>query len=411
MGKKESELKKLEELAESFTSMGALTRMVRNSYTRLESRIDDEYSRLARVNVLLRESLQERNRLASYLNNILESIDSGVIVTDQNGHIRIFNSAASQFTGVAVSKAMGADYFELLDSAGSVEAKSVLSGQKSSVSGEKTLRPEGGPEIPVAYSITRLRPFEDDCMDGIVEILYNLTETRKLEQVLQRVSTLAALGEMAATVAHEIRNPLSGIAGFASLLYRDLEKDGKNIETVKKIKKGVDVLNTIVDNLLDFTKVVDPNRMEIYPADFIEETIEEVRADLESRNHTFEIEKGSSKLRARVDPDLFRQIVVNLAKNAVQTSPEGGHVRLKLTRSSPEGLVLDVEDDGPGISESIKDRIFMPFFTTRTNGIGLGLATVKKLVELHGGRVMADNRPGGGAVFTVDIPNIKGDIS
>lgn len=410
MGNKEAELKKLEELAESLTGMGALTQMVRNSYTKLESKIDDEYSRLARINNLLRESLEERNRLANYLNNILESIDSGVIVTDQKGRIRIFNSAASRFTGVTAQEALGKDYFELLRNFASREAKLVLAGEKSSVSGEKTLRGEKGEEIPVAYSISSLQRFENDNMDGMVEILYNLAETRRLEENLQRISTLAALGEMAATVAHEIRNPLSGIAGFASLLNRDLENDAKNIETVQKIKKGVDALNAIVTNLLDFTKTVDPNRLEINPAELIEETIEEVKADLESRNHTFEIEKGSSRLRARVDPDLFRQIVFNLAKNAIQTNPRGGHIKLKLTKSSPANLVLDVEDDGPGISEGVKSRIFMPFFTTKTNGIGLGLATVKKLVELHGGRVLADNKPEGGAVFTVNIPNIKGDL-
>lgn len=411
MGKKETELKKLEELAESLTGMGAFTQMVRNSYTKLESKIDDEYTRLARINDLLRKSLQERNRLANYLNNILESVDSGVIVTDQNGRIKIFNSAASRYTGVTAQDALGADYFDLPGVSASGEAAMVLNGERSSVSGEKTLHGGEDEEIPVAYSITRLQRFEDDNMDGIVEIIYNLTETRKLEENLQRVSTLAALGEMAATVAHEIRNPLSGIAGFASLLYRDLENDTNNIETVQKIKKGVDALNAIVTNLLDFTKTVDPNRLEINPADLIEETLEEVKVDLESRNHTFEVEKGSAKLKVKLDPDLFRQIVFNLAKNAIQTNPEGGHIRLRLTKSSPANFVLDVEDDGPGISDSIKSRIFMPFFTTKTNGIGLGLATVKKLVELHGGRVVAENRPEGGAVFTINIPDIKGDLS
>jgi PAS domain S-box-containing protein len=411
MGKKESELKKLEELAASLTGMGTLTQMVRNSYTKLESKIDDEYSRLARVNDLLRKSLEERNRLANYLNNILESIDSGVIVTDQDGRIKIFNSAAARFTGIAAADALGADYFSLPGNTATGGARLVTAGEKNSVSGEKVIMSGKDRAVPVAYSITRLRRFEDDTLGGMVEILYNLTETKKLEMNLQRVSTLAALGEMAATVAHEIRNPLSGIAGFASLLYRDLRDDGKNIDTVQKIKKGVEALNSIVTNLLDFTKTVDPNRLEINPAELVEETIEEVKADLESRNHTFEIEKGTRKLRASLDPDLFRQIVFNLAKNAIQTNPEGGRVRLKLTKSSPSSLILDVEDDGPGISESIKDRIFMPFFTTKTNGIGLGLATVKKLVELHGGRVEVDNKPGGGAVFTVNIPNIKGDLS
>lgn len=411
MENKETELRKLEELAESFTNMGALTRMVRDSYTMLESKIDDENTRLARVNDLLRKSLEERNRLANYLNNILESVNSGVIVTDHEGRISIFNSAAERFTGISAGSALGKYYKDALRTAASPEADRVIAGKMSSASGEKTLRPRSDIEIPVAYSISSLRPFENNKMGGAVEIFYNLTEIRKLEDNLRRISTLAALGEMAATVAHEIRNPLSGIAGFAALLARDLEGDHENLETVNKIRKGVNALNAIVTNLLDFTKTVDPNRMEIDPAELIEETMEEVKADLESRNHIFNFERGSLKLRANIDPDLFRQIVFNLAKNAVQTNPDGGHVKLKLSKSSPANLVLRVEDDGPGIPDEIRDRIFTPFFTTKTNGIGLGLATVKKLVELHGGRIEAENRPGGGAVFTLDIPNIKGDLS
>jgi PAS domain S-box-containing protein len=410
MNMKETELKKLEELAESLTDMGALTQMVRNSYSILESRIDDENSRLARINDLLRRSLEERNRLANYLKNILDSIDSGVIVTDREGRISIFNAAAEHFTGIKSETAMGRFYNDVLGVAASPDAERIITGQVTSSAGEKILRPREDVEIPVAYSMTRLCNFGSDKMDGLVEIFYNLTEIRRLEDNLQRISTLAALGEMAATVAHEIRNPLSGIAGFTALLERDLEGDKRNLDTVKKIKKGVKVLNGILSNLLDFTKTVDPNRMEIDPALLIEETVDELKTDLESRKHFFEIEKGTSKLRVNLDPDLFRQIVFNLAKNAVQTTPDGGHVRLKLHKSPEEDFILQVEDDGPGIPNEIKDHIFTPFFTTKTNGIGLGLATVKKLVELHGGRIEASNRPEGGAVFTVGIPDNKGAL-
>ncbi len=411
MGKKENELEKLEKLAESLTDMGAITQIVRNSYTRLESKIDDENSRLARVNDLLRESLVERNRLANYLNNILESIDSGVIVTDKGGRINIFNTAAEKFTGIPAESALGENYGRILGKSASPEADLIINGEISSASGEKTLRPEEGVGIPTAYSISKLRKFGDDSMEGMVEIIYNLTETKQLEQKLQHLSTLAALGEMAATVAHEIRNPLAGISGFTSLLREDLEDDEKNRDTVMKISRGVDALNSIVGNLLDFTKSVSPNRMEVDPISVIEETISEFQADDNSKNHTFELEYGSRSLRAELDPDLFRQIVYNLTKNAVQTKPEGGHIKIRLKKSPAAGLMLDVEDDGPGIRDDIIHRIFTPFFTTKTNGIGLGLATVKKFVELHGGRVTAENKPEGGALFSVDFSNYKGDLS
>ncbi len=410
MAKKKNELEELEKLAESLTGMGALTQLVRNSYSQLESKIDDENTRLARVNGLLRESLNERNRLANYLNSILESIDSGAIVTGKNGRINIFNTAAEKFTGISAESALGKNYSDIMKNSASPEAELIIRGELSSASGEKTLNPRKGIDIPVAYSLSKLRRFGEDEMEGMVEIIYNLSETKKLEKELKHVSTLAALGEMAATVAHEIRNPLMGISGYTSLLARDLEDDKKNLDTVSKISKGVRALNAIVGNLLDFTKPINPNKMGINPISVIEETIAEFEVDSESKNHTFEIEYKTRNLHAELDPDLFRQIVYNLAKNAVQTNPNGGRVKLILKKPPHAHLTLNVEDDGPGIPDDIKENIFTPFFTTKTNGIGLGLATVKKLIELQGGSITAENKPGGGAVFTADFPGEKGDI-
>jgi signal transduction histidine kinase len=123
------------------------------------------------------------------------------------------------------------------------------------------------------------------------------------------------------------------------------------------------------------------------------------------------VDCGPRKLSARLDPHLFKQIVLNLIKNAIQVQPDGGTVRVTLSGSKSSGAVLMVEDSGPGISDDHFDKLFTPFFTTRTSGTGLGLATVRKLVELHGGRVVATNRPDGGAAFKVEIPAVEGGSS
>ncbi len=406
MSEKDDELDRLEELAESFSSMGDFTQLMRDSYSRLESKFEDVNSRLARVNELLRQSLAERNRLANYLNNILESTDSGIIVTDQSGTINIFNSAAEKLTGIRAGEALGKGYKDVFLETLSPETEKVFDGISQSISGEKRYISIDGTERPVAFSISRLKQYDGEQMSGVVEILYDLTEIKRLENNLKRVSTLAALGEMAATVAHEIRNPLAGISGFTALLLRDLDPQDRNLRTVKKISNGVESLNTIVGSLLDFTRPVSPNSVEVDPVSLIEDTISNFKVDSESSNHEFEIVRETKRLRVKLDPDLFRQIIYNLTRNAVQTCPEGGSVRLVLADSDSRGLVLRVEDNGPGIPDDIRNKLFTPFFTTKTNGIGLGLATVKKLAELHGGRVTAGNRSGGGAVFTVEIPRI-----
>ncbi len=408
MGNRESELEKLEKLAESFGNMGSFTQMMRDSYSKLESKFEDLHSRLARVNELLRRSLAERNRLANYLNSILESLDSGVIVTDQSGIINIFNSAAEKYSGINAQTALGRGYHDVMGEAASKEAVEILQGRRTSVSGEREFRLPDGSVNPVGYSVTWLRQFDDDKIGGLVEIFYDLTEIKKLEDNLKGISTLAALGEMAATVAHEIRNPIAGISGFASLLMRDLDPGDKNRISAEKIKTGVDSLEAIVENLLDYTRTVSPDIRDTEPYKLAEEAIKDLQEETIKESHSITVKHGSKSLTARLDPHLFKQIVLNLVKNAVQAQPDGGKIKLQLNSSPSSSLILKVEDTGPGIPDDNFDKLFTPFFTTKTNGTGLGLATVKKLVELHAGQVTAANIPGGGAVFTVEIPHIEG---
>jgi signal transduction histidine kinase len=189
---------------------------------------------------------------------------------------------------------------------------------------------------------------------------------------------------------------------------RDLDPDDKNRISAEKIRSGVASLEAIVENLLDYTRTVSPDIQNIDPSRLVEEAVKDFQEEEIKDSHSITVECGSRSLMARLDPHLFKQIVLNLIKNAVQAQPDGGKIRLKLNSSRSSSLILKVEDTGPGISDDIFDKLFTPFFTTKTNGTGLGLATVKKLVELHAGRVKAANIPGGGAVFTVEIPHIEG---
>jgi PAS domain S-box-containing protein len=408
MGKRESELDKLEKLALSFGNMGDFTRMMEDSYSRLESRFEDINSRLARVNELLRQSLVERNRLANYMNSILESLDAGVIVTDKNGLINIFNSAAERITGIKAEDALGRYHEEVLEDSASSDAAEVLAGSRQSASGEREFVMADGSRISVGYSVCKLRQSDNSEAGGMVEILHDLSEIKNLEHNLKRVSTLAALGEMAATVAHEIRNPIAGISGFTSLLLRDIPPDDKNRTPVEKIKGGVQALEAIVEKLLDYTRTVKPEVRNVEPLKLVNEAVAQIGDNVQQGRCSIAVESESKTLRAEVDPHLFKQIVINLVRNAVQAQPTGGRVVLRLSRAGRPGLILKVEDSGPGIPDHDLEKLFTPFFTTRTSGTGLGLATVKKLVELHGGSVTAANRPDGGAVFTVQIPNPEG---
>jgi PAS domain S-box-containing protein len=405
MDLRENELEKLEKIAESFATAGKPYRAAGDSYIKLESEYKDINSRLARVNEMLRNSLMERNRLAHFLNNILESLDSGVIVTDPSGSINVFNAAAEKLLGVKTAKALGQKYKSLLPLGADVERRALGLGEGERISGEIAVESSPGKKVHAAYSIGKLKRSGGDEKAGLVIILYNLTEIRILEDNLKRVSALAGLGEMAATVAHEIRNPLSGISGFTALLLRDLPADSEGHRLVEKISEGIESLDATVESLLAYTRSVYPDIEDVDVVSVVKGAVADLKAGQDSSGPAIEIKTASRRLDVRLDPRLFRMVVTNLLKNALQANPDGGKIRVKLGKPRGGGFKMVVEDDGPGIPGEALEKIFTPFYTTKATGTGLGLATVKKLTELHGGRVLAENRPSGGAAFVVEIPD------
>jgi signal transduction histidine kinase len=208
--------------------------------------------------------------------------------------------------------------------------------------------------------------------------------------------TLAALGEMAATVAHEIRNPLGGIAGFAALLERDLEKEDPRRRLVQKITEGVSRLNRIVTSLLSYTR---PLNLRTHPVD-LATMVEEVTAffeiDLERHNHTISIHRHhAEEVVCPIDTEQFQQVILNLLQNATQAMPEGGDIRIQIdTYSSDQGTQgrLQICDSGIGMSTEVQERLFTPFFTTKEDGTGLGLVISKKIIDAHGGSIQVDSQ-------------------
>lgn len=244
---------------------------------------------------------------------------------------------------------------------------------------------------------------------------------RKLEQTeeeMLRVKRLAALGEMAAVVVHEVKNPLGGIRGFAELLERDLEEVDPRKKWVKKIMEGVDTLDRIVKSLLDYTKPVKLNPRKVEMAKFLDEAINFFEMDASQKKANIRMVKNypQDELFCHLDTEQFRQIPLNLLHNAVQAMPDGGEIMVELnqdveTKDLPckvrdKKIILKISDTGIGMSKKTLERLFTPFFTTKERGTGLGLSTVKKIVEAHRGDIRVESEPGKGTTVVVRLPMI-----
>lgn len=226
--------------------------------------------------------------------------------------------------------------------------------------------------------------------------------------LLARRNRLAELGEMAAGVAHEIRNPLGGIRLYAGLLERDMAGDPERLALVRKLLGGVGQLDRIVRDMLDFTRQVVPERRRVA----LEEVLEQAVAAAMPPPAVRVVRRYEEGLSAVVDPHHVGRAAVNLLVNATEAMPEGGVLTVTARSSAAEGAVeLLVEDTGPGIPPESLKRVFDPFFTTKAQGTGLGLAIVSRVAEAHGGAVEAENRPEGGARLILRLPAAPSELA
>jgi PAS domain S-box-containing protein len=242
---------------------------------------------------------------------------------------------------------------------------------------------------------------------GAVETFRDLTEIKHLEEKATRQQRLAALGEMAAGVAHEIRNPLGGIELYASTLKRRFDKDSKEAEIAEKIIAASGALNRIVSDMLTFTRSREPVRKETMLERVCASVLDMAARALEEKKIQVEVRHALGRRKIMLDSDQIAQAFLNVLLNAVQFTPEGGKIIISSAielSNKTEYAVVEFEDGGSGISEDIIDKLFNPFFTTRKDGTGLGLAIVHKIMQDHGAVIGVENRPPRGACFSFRLP-------
>ncbi|MEW6049876.1 MAG: ATP-binding protein [Candidatus Zixiibacteriota bacterium] len=416
------------QFAESYASFNRIINGLQRQYLELKEEFTAQNDRLAETNRKLVEMTQKNLAATEFLNGILNSLGVGVIAVDQSGRITHFNPAASLLFGLPLEEPLGRPYRDIITPGTPIDANCLRAAETGRAvdSVERVINLADGARLHLSASTALLRDNEGRPA-GAVEVLHDLTKLKRMEHELARLNTLAALGEMAATIAHEVRNPLAGIGGFAALLLRDLPDDDARRALVEKIMHGVESLNKTVTTLLNYSRFDEVNKEETNIEEFLHRTIEQFRRDNAERAAPLSIvvrgSVGSDGASSTVwiDPMLMRQLLFNLFQNALEACGESGRVEIGCERLSRqrathlygERLLLGLDDtvlettvadSGPGIAPEHIDRIFAPFFTTKLDGNGLGLAVAWKIIKAHGGDLVADNRPEGGARFRILLP-------
>jgi PAS domain S-box-containing protein len=250
---------------------------------------------------------------------------------------------------------------------------------------------------------TTIVPFLDDRGRPYqyMAIRYDITDRKRSEERLREQAALARLGEMAAVVAHEVKNPLAAIKGALQVIGGRMPAEGRDRAIIGDVVARVDSLNDIVQDLLVFARPREPKLAPVPVADLVENTAALVRKDPSHASVAITV-SGSNPV-VQLDVDQMRTVFLNLLLNAAQATGTGGRVQVSITADDLAATVA-VADNGPGIAPEVRAKIFEPFFTTKHRGTGLGLPTARRVVDRHRGTVEVDCPPEGGTIVTVTLP-------
>jgi two-component system sensor histidine kinase HydH len=229
----------------------------------------------------------------------------------------------------------------------------------------------------------------------------SLKQREALRDELERGRRLAALGEMSAVLAHELRNPLASLKGHAQLLLERLPSAGPEHEKSRRVVNEAVRLENLMNDLLDFIRSGELSRRPCDPNEILRAAVEQVGPERVSAAY------APAPRRWSLDAPRLQQVLSNVLSNALQASPPDQRPEAAV-REEGRALIFSVRDFGAGVPAGEEERIFEPFYTKRVRGIGLGLAVARRIVELHGGEITASKHPGGGALFTVRVPWRKG---
>lgn len=350
--------------------------------------------RLYRTEAALSQTTSRFDRLSNLYKQIFDDISTGIITVDGRHRITSFNRAAENICGWPAAVAVGKKVGEILPEIDPAGEPGRAEAEISHRHGEK---------IPVGYSWSRLYGNNQD-EEGYILSLQDLSLIREMEARVRQSEKMAAVGEMAAGVAHEFRNPLAAISGSTQLLAQRLKAQPGQEKLLTIITRECDRLEAAVKSFLLFSRPASPQKQPLKLKKLWDECAELIRQIpdcTEQHRLTGEI---AEKLEIRADREQLRQVLLNLLGNACQATPDGGEIKCRAALTDDgEKVIITLRDQGGGMTPEVRNRIFDPYFTTRREGTGLGLAIVHQIIEGHGGNIRVTSAPGQGTTFTIEL--------
>lgn len=384
----------VQHLSRAFTLFSEETGRIKNAYSKLQERFQT-------VNQELKTKAVELQRLTHYLNNILRNVSDSILFIDLEGRITMANEPALKLFGFSSDQILAKNYWALF--ADDYFGFSIKEALKFGIS--QRLIYKSYPELQKELEISTTFVYEGPKpYHGLILFFRDVSETQKLQRVAQRNERLRELGEMTARVVHEIRNPLGGIRGYATLLYRDLEEDKHLQEMAGFVIEGTKALEKLVSTVLHYTRPVqlEPRSVEI--SSFLKQLIRFIKVDPGCpSNIQWDIHIPHDPFFAPIDPEKLKGALLNLIFNAFQAMPQGGKLTLSLLQRESTYQIA-ISDTGVGMDEELLKNLFSPFFTTKLKGTGLGLVETQKVIIAHYGMIDVRSQPNKGSTFTLTLP-------
>jgi signal transduction histidine kinase len=368
--------------------------MLEKSHFELQQKLNEAQLNLEAKNKELAQRIAEIENIKEKQEGILESITDAVFLANSQNEINPENKAAEKLAEELASKDK-----KLLD----IPEIAKLSSTEITINENINVNIAGRSRNYMVTVVPMSRTGNSECGEKLIT-MKDVSEYLELQERVKREDRMSALGKVAASVAHEIRNPLGAIEGFAVLLERDLKDAPNSQRLATKTIYAARQLNSVVGNLLSYTREIKPDKSMNYVDMLINQALDFVMPMAEDNQVELIRTESPQPLTAMLDPVQIKQVITNIAINAVEACPRrnGGKVEIKTSKKA-ESAIIEIIDNGEGVPDDVKARIFEPFFTQKDGGIGLGLSLCQRIVESHEGKIFECGNFGKGAHFIIEL--------